>query len=397
MSEVLFRKELKESKNICSIIDAFTKEFEQSLKLSCGELPDTKQTTLNFDSDNELLRVIKVRINNKFLNIAITNINNSIEDIVRDRTKYNYQYIVIIDETKFSIRDCIQNDADIIGISVNDDDLHIVDMPINSRAYNIYKLTQCMVSQSITNLFEEEREQRKFDIITQYDKAYYDINKIYHMDCMDALRNMGDNSVDFVLTDIPYAGVNKYDSSKNRINSKALRKLDKGEADELTFILDEFLNEIIRISSNSICIFCGYEQISEIFLKFIENKLTVRPIVWEKSQFSPMNGDIIYGCNVELAVWGKKHNNGVFNGFCKGTVFRHSSGTSKVHPTQKNIDLFKELILDNTNDGMTVLDPCIGSGTTALACIQTGRNFIGFERNKKWFDIASERISEQLI
>ena len=45
-----------------------------------------------------------------------------------------------------------------------------------------------------------------------------------------------------------------------------------------------------------------------------------------------------------------------------------------------------------TNEGETVLDPCIGSGTTAVACINTGRNFIGFETEKKYFDIANERI-----
>lgn len=66
----------------------------------------------------------------------------------------------------------------------------------------------------------------------------------------------------------------------------------------------------------------------------------------------------------------------------------------KCHPTQKPVSLLKYLVLTYSNKGDTILDNCMGSGTTALACIDTGRNFIGFEKEKKYFDIAMKRIAD---
>jgi site-specific DNA-methyltransferase (adenine-specific) len=65
-----------------------------------------------------------------------------------------------------------------------------------------------------------------------------------------------------------------------------------------------------------------------------------------------------------------------------------------LHPTQKPVKLMEYLIKTYTNEGDTVLDNCIGSGTTAIACINTNRNFIGIEKELKYFDIASKRINE---
>lgn len=62
------------------------------------------------------------------------------------------------------------------------------------------------------------------------------------------------------------------------------------------------------------------------------------------------------------------------------------------HPTQKPVALFEYLIRTYTNEGDTVLDNCIGSGTTAIACINTGRNYIGIEKEEKYCKIAEERI-----
>ena len=62
-----------------------------------------------------------------------------------------------------------------------------------------------------------------------------------------------------------------------------------------------------------------------------------------------------------------------------------------LHPTQKPVALFEYLIRTYTNEGDTVLDNCIGSGTTAIACINTNRNFIGIEKEEKYWKIATER------
>lgn len=71
-----------------------------------------------------------------------------------------------------------------------------------------------------------------------------------------------------------------------------------------------------------------------------------------------------------------------------------SSNASKVHPTQKPIALMEYMIRTYTQEGETVLDNCMGSGTTGVACANTGRKFIGIERDDKYFEIASKRISD---
>ena len=72
----------------------------------------------------------------------------------------------------------------------------------------------------------------------------------------------------------------------------------------------------------------------------------------------------------------------------------HTASGRVVHPTQKPVDLLEYLIKTYTNEGELVLDNCIGSGSTAVAAINTNRNFIGFETDKKYFDIACKRIKE---
>ena len=203
---------------------------------------------------------------------------------------------------------------------------------------------------------------------------------------MNLLPQLTDNYVDFTLTDIPYNVVNRDDNG--------LRNLNKENADILTFDLQEFLDQIYRITKNSICIFCGKEQFSYIYEYFANKKGTVRPIVWQKSNPSPMNGQFIYLSGVELAVWFKKSGAKVFNVHCKNTVFKYPNGSSKLHPTQKNLELFKELILDNTNENDLVLDPCMGSGTTCVACKELNREFIGIEIIKEYYDIAMKRLNE---
>lgn len=77
--------------------------------------------------------------------------------------------------------------------------------------------------------------------------------------------------------------------------------------------------------------------------------------------------------------------------------FDNSNQAKKLHPTQKPIELYRYLIRTYTNEGETVLDICIGSGTTGVAAIQTGRNFIGIEKDKNYFKIAEKRCREATL
>ena len=90
-----------------------------------------------------------------------------------------------------------------------------------------------------------------------------EINQIFNIDCIEYMKTLPNNSVDMTLTDIPYNEVNR--------SGNGLRNLDKGVADVMTFSLEEFLNEVFRITKSTIIIFCGRGQLSEIS-KFFDTK-----------------------------------------------------------------------------------------------------------------------------
>lgn len=209
--------------------------------------------------------------------------------------------------------------------------------------------------------------------------------RLHCADCMDALPKLESDSVSLVLTDIPYAEVNR--------DSGGLRSLDKDAADVLGFSLDDFIAECVRVCSGSFYIFCGFRQVSDLVREFDRHGLTVRSGIWRKTNPSPMNGERLWLSGVEHCVFARKAN-ATFNERCKSAVWDAPSGDSGSHPTEKPLQLFQRLVLASTNEGDTVLDPCMGSGTTGVACVQTARRFIGIETNWEYFKIASKRIYE---
>ena len=214
------------------------------------------------------------------------------------------------------------------------------------------------------------------------------INKIFNQDCISFMQQMEANSVDFTLTDIPYDAVNR--------QSNGLRNLDKATADIITFDLTEFLTQVQRITKNNIVIFCGKEQFSTIYQFFAGQAGTVRPIIWEKTNPSPMNGQYIYLSGVEMGVWFKKKGSKVFNAHCKNSVFHFPNGRSKLHPTEKNHQLLSQLILDNSNEQDLVFDPCLGSGSHLWVAKNLNRQYLGTELDVNYFNLAKGRLQQTL-
>ena len=208
-------------------------------------------------------------------------------------------------------------------------------------------------------------------------------NKIINGDCLEVMKEMEDDSINLVLTDIPYGEVNR--------KSNGLRNLNKEDADIVNFDLENLISEFIRISRGSVYVFCGIEQVSSIRKKMVDKGLSTRLIIWSKTNPSPMNGQYIWLSSVECCVYGKKPG-ATFNEHCKGTVLEYPCGRSKKHPTQKPLDMFKYLIETSSNKGDIVLDPFLGSGTTAVASKELGRDYIGIELSEKYCEIARERV-----
>lgn len=207
--------------------------------------------------------------------------------------------------------------------------------------------------------------------------------KLYNDDCMNVLPSLADGSISLTLTDIPYDEVNR--------KSGGLRNLDKSHADIITFPLDDFIDEIVRVTSGSIYIFCGSVQVSHIRTRLIEHGLSVRHCIWEKTNPSPMNGQHIWLSSIENCVFAKK-SGAVFNEHCKSAVWRNAIERYKDHPTPKPVKLMARLIEASSNVGDIVFDPCMGSGAVGVAARQTGRKFIGIEMNNEYFEVTKQRI-----
>ncbi len=209
---------------------------------------------------------------------------------------------------------------------------------------------------------------------------------LIHGDCLEKMKNIPSKSVDLVLTDIPYGEVNN-----SAQKSGGLRDLTVGIADVIDFDLNDALNECLRICRGTIYIFCGTEQVSFIRKTLAFNGLSTRLCIWEKTNPSPMNGQFVWLSSIECCVFGK-FSGATFNEFCKSAVWRHITEPKEFHPTAKPVTLMERLIKASSNEGDTVLDFTMGSGSTGVAAKKLKRNFIGIEKDETYFNIAKKRI-----
>lgn len=189
---------------------------------------------------------------------------------------------------------------------------------------------------------------------------------IYNVDCIEFMKKQPTGAYHTILTDIPYGEV-----SRDNNGLSCMKNSQLGSADEMGFDLDEFLKEVYRLATDNIIIFCGKGQFSTIHQFFDAKKGTVRQLIYEKTNPVPSNGRYVYLSGIENAVWFRKPG-GTFNAYCKNTVFRYPIQQPRIHKTEKNHLLLEELLKDNTNEGDTIFDPCMGSGSTGLAVYRLG-------------------------
>lgn len=194
---------------------------------------------------------------------------------------------------------------------------------------------------------------------------------------------MSANSVEMVLTDVPYGAVSR--------SSGGLRNLDKGKADETTFELEPFLSGCHRVARGTVYVFCGTEQVSLARAHLVGLGMTTRLCVWRKTNPSPMNGERLWLSGIEACVFGRK-GGAKFNERCKNCVWDFATERGKVHPTQKPLKLFRYLVAASSDPGDVVFDPCMGSGTTALAARLEGRGYLGVEKDPTFHAAAVRRL-----
>lgn len=213
-----------------------------------------------------------------------------------------------------------------------------------------------------------------------------EVNKIYLGDSLNIMKELPDKSVDLVLTDVPYNISRK---------SNGLRKLDYGEWDKQRGMERFWIKEIIRVSRGTVIVFCGNEQLSLFARKLRTSGFSTRSLVWHKSNPTVINCNRLYVPSTELAVYGKLPK-ATYNQKYKHNIFEYPAVRNRIHPNQKPLPLFRELILDTTKEGDLVLDPFSGSGVTAIACLEMNRKFICIERDEKFYNESLKRMEEFL-
>lgn len=245
--------------------------------------------------------------------------------------------------------------------------------------------------------------------------------KLYHNDCFNILPTIENNSIDLVLCDMPYGTTAcKWDT---------------------TLDLERMWEELKRVVKDNTAIVLTASQPFTSVLVCSNLKMFKYSWVWEKdnasnffaAKFQPLNNteDVLVfskgGCNTgaknrvnynpqgvlsidkvvtnsksvgglvgkEHAITmagGKQYKQTLTNYPFKILKFTRDKGAQ--HPTQKPVALMEYLIKTYSNEGNTVLDFCMGSGTTGVACKNLNRDFIGIEKEKQYYDIAVERINK---
>lgn len=219
-------------------------------------------------------------------------------------------------------------------------------------------------------------------------------NVIYNEDCISGMKNRG-GQVDLIITDPPYNI-----SVKNNFHTmKGRRGIDFGEWDK-DFDLTGWIKYAVELlkPSGNIIIFNAWRNMGEIAAELEKCGCMVKEMIqWQKSNPMPRNRDRLYVTSCEFAIWATKGKGWTFNrqrNNFENTIFTYPivCGKGRLHPTQKPIMLIEDLIKIHSNEGEVVLDPFMGSGTTAEAALNTGRKFIGYEIDENFYKISCNRI-----
>lgn len=234
-----------------------------------------------------------------------------------------------------------------------------------------------------------------------------ELNVVYNEDCLEGMNRIEDKSIDMILCDLPYGTTqNKWDSviPLDLLWEQYKRIIKDNGAIVLT--AQTPFDKILGCSNIEMLKYewiwqksqgTGYLNAKKAPLKNHENILVFYKkmpkynlqIIGSEKRIVKRNGKrsttTNYGNHIELKL-------SEYNGKYPMTIIKFNRDKDKLHPTQKPVALFEYLIKTYTNEGDIVLDNCMGSGTTAIACMNTNRNYIGFELDKGYYDIILERI-----
>lgn len=212
--------------------------------------------------------------------------------------------------------------------------------------------------------------------------------ELHNADCMEVIKNIPDNSVDLIVTDPPY-GINFTKGYKS--GSTELIQGDDGFT--VMFFLDDILREYKRIlkPNSALYIFTRFDVMPYWWIKLKNYFDAKNQIVWFKGGggMGDLKGNFSYNYESIMFATNGKHQ---IRGKRDGSVWQIGKCKQEFHETQKPVELIQKIIEHSSDEGMTVFDPFMGSGTTGVACINTNRNFIGIELDKDYYETAKKRL-----
>jgi len=242
---------------------------------------------------------------------------------------------------------------------------------------------------------------------------------LYNCDCLDVMQQLPDNSIDMVLCDLPYG---KTSLSWDIVIpfDKLWEQYERISKENAAIILfgSEPFSSMLRLSNLKLF---RYDWIWQKPYKTLHPRASFRPLlehetisVFYKKQpvYNPQGvipcnkiikqklttlKDSVYcnNCFNDVEVYNKKYTN------YPSTILRigkhiNSKDRKHLHPTQKDLSLLEYLIKTYSNENDVILDNCMGSGSTGIACLNTNRKFIGIELDDNYFNIAKQRIETHL-
>ena len=234
---------------------------------------------------------------------------------------------------------------------------------------------------------------------------YYqdDWTTIYHGDCREVLPGLP--KVDLVLTDPPYSISVKGTVHDSTQHKQGTRRLDFFEGDD-----DWDAMTLAVIDALSICdapvyyVWCGHRQFGSI-VELLEGThgMKTKPLVWRKKVPVPAPPNSGFASGLELCVYaytaGRTWNvpNPAPSNVLEFDSYRHGQPGKVDHPTQKPLKMIATLLGYSSNEGDTILDPFMGSGTTLRAAKDLNRKAIGIEIEERYCEIAARRLQQEVF
>ena len=209
-------------------------------------------------------------------------------------------------------------------------------------------------------------------------------------DCLQVMNTIESGSIDAIITDPPY-GMSFVSNRRKQVYESIKNDND------ISWLKDFYFKSYNIMNKNSVIYtFCSWHNVDLFKKEFEKHFKLLNILIWEKNNTSMGDLKRSYAPKYEMCLFGIK-GDVKLKSFRYPDIVKAKRTNNEIHPTQKPVDLMKFFIENSTSKDQLVLDPFMGSGSTGVACKNLNRDFIGIELDKKYFDIAKERIENHKI